>query len=64
MANVDLRDEASNVLGFRLPEDPNQWVDAIRSHKGGDIDPNKRWNMVLLLLLRVYELENKQSSRT
>lgn len=59
MADVTLRDEASNVLGFRLPEDPNQWVDAIRSHTGGDIDQNKRWNMVLLLLLHVYELENK-----
>ncbi len=57
MADVTLRDEASNVLGFRLPEDPNQWVDAVRSHTGGD--PNKRWNMVLLLLLRIYELENK-----
>ena len=59
MADVSLRDEASNVLGFRLPEDPNQWVDAIRSHTGGDIDQNKRWNLCLLLLLRVYELENK-----
>ena len=59
MADVSLRDEASNVLGFRLPENPEQWVDAIRSHTGGDIDVNKKWNMTLLLLLRLHELENK-----
>lgn len=61
MDKTTLRDEASNVLGFRLPEDPNQWVDAIRSHVGGDIDANKKWNLTLLLLLHLYELEHKQS---
>jgi hypothetical protein len=55
----NLRDQASQVLGFRLPEDSSQWVDAIRSHTQGDIDANKKWNMTLLLLIRLNELENK-----
>ena len=59
MDKVTLRDQASNVLGFRLPENPEHWVDAIRSHTGGDIDANKKWNLTLLLLLKVYELEHR-----
>ena len=58
---MDLREEASLVLGFRLPEDPDKWVDAIRSHVGGDIDANKKWNMTLMLLMRLNELETKSS---
>jgi hypothetical protein len=56
-----LREEASLVLGFRLPEDSTKWVDAIRSHVGGDIDANKKWNMTLMLLMRLNELESKIS---
>ena len=57
----NLREEASLVLGFRLPEDSKQWIDAIKSHVGGDIDANKKWNMTLLLLMRLNELETKSS---
>ena len=56
---MELRELASLVLGFRLPEDPLQWEPAIKSHTHGDIDPNKKWNMTILLLMRVNELEKK-----
>lgn len=59
MDKLSLREEASLVLGFRLPEDPLQWEPAIKSHVGGDIDMNKKWNMTLLLLMRVHELEKQ-----
>lgn len=58
---MSIREEASQVLGFRLPEDSSQWVDAIRSHTQGDIDANKKWNMTLMLLMRLNELETKIS---
>lgn len=59
MNNLDIREEASLILGFRLPEDPLKWVDAIKSHTQGDIDANKKWNLTLMLLMRVNELEKK-----
>lgn len=59
MDKLSLREEASLVLGFRLPEDPLQWEPAIKSHTQGDIDANKKWNLTIMLLMRVYELEKR-----
>jgi hypothetical protein len=59
MNDLDLREEASLVLGFRLPENPLKWEPAIKSHTMGDIDANKKWNMTIMLLMRVYALEQK-----
>lgn len=59
MDKLSLREEASLVLGFRLPEDPLKWEPAIKSHTGGDIDANKKWNLTIMLLMRVHELEKK-----
>ncbi len=60
---MDIREEASLVLGFRLPEDPLQWEPAIKAHTQGDIDANKKWNMTILLLMRVNELEKKLNEK-
>ena len=59
MSEISIREEASLVLGFRLPEDPLQWEPAIKSHTGGDIDMNKKWNMTLMLLMRLHDIEKK-----
>jgi hypothetical protein len=55
---MTLKEEAQKVLGFHLPEDSNNWLPEIKSHIGGDIDQNKRWNLTLMLLMRVNDLEN------
>ncbi len=59
MDKLSLREEASMVLGFRLPDDPLQWEPSIKAHTGGDIDMNKKWNMTIMLLMRINELYNK-----
>lgn len=59
MDNLTIREEASLILGFRLPDDPLQWEPAIKSHTGGDIDMNKKWNMTIMLLMRIHVIEKK-----
>ena len=60
---MDLRELASLVLGFRLPEDPLQWEPCIKSHTQGDIDMNKKWNLTILLLMRVNDIEKKLNEK-
>lgn len=56
--NLSLRDEARLILGFPLPEDMLQWEPKIKALSvSGIIDQNKKFNLVIMLLMRVAKLE-------
>lgn len=62
---MDIREEASLILGFRLPEDPLKWEPLIKSTSvSGIVDSNKKWNLTIMLMMRVHELEKKVAQLT
>lgn len=57
---LTLREEASLIVGYRLPDDPLKWEPSLKSTSvSGMIDQNKKWNLTIMLLMRVHELEQK-----
>jgi hypothetical protein len=57
---LSLREEASLVIGFRLPEDPMQWEPMIKDLSvSGIVDNNKKFNLTIMLLMRLNEVEKK-----
>lgn len=56
---MDIREEASLILGFRLPDDPLKWEPLIKSHTQGTVDQNKKWNMVIMTIMRIKTIEDR-----
>jgi hypothetical protein len=57
---LSLREEASLIVGLRLPDDPMMWEPFLKDRStGGSIDQNKKWNLLIMLMMRVNTLEKK-----
>ncbi len=56
---LTLREEASLVLGYRLPDDPLHWEPFLKSLVSGQVDMNKKWNMTIMLMMRLDALEKQ-----
>lgn len=60
MDKLSLREEARLILGFPLPEDMLQWEAKIKGLSvSGIIDQNKKFNLTIMLLMRVARLEEQ-----
>jgi hypothetical protein len=62
---MDLHKEASLIIGLRLPDDPMHWEPFLKERStGGSIDQNKKWNLIIMLMMRVNALERKVAELT